>query len=286
MDRTLLADTTDATAADRAAEVVPGSAGGASGHARQAAETVRLYASDWAGFLAWCRERRLAALPSSPATVAAYLGSLSATLQHGALARRAAAIADQHRRVGFPSPGSDPAVRDVLRVARLARRSANQASQAAGGRPLPAIKVRRRLPPGPVQLIRMAARCPGDLAGLRDRALLLLTACGLGGERLLALDREHVRFTGHEMTLLVPGPQHGAGEVIVLARMASSAACPVHAMQGWLHSSDTRFGPVFRKVDRWGGVEHRRLRADALRRIWQRRAKAVRMPRAAARAAG
>ncbi len=131
-----------------------------------------------------------------------------------------------------------------------------------------------------------AARCPGDLAGLRDRALLLLTACGLGGERLLALDCEHVRVTGHEMTLLVPGPQDGAGEVVVLARMASSAVCPVRALEGWLHSSDTRFGPVFRKVDRWGGVEHSRLRPDALRRIWQRRAKAVRVPRAAAEAAG
>jgi len=65
-------------------------------------------------------------------------------------------------------------------------------------------------PPGPAQLARMAARCPGDLAGLRDRALLLLTASGLGGERLLALDCEHVRFTGQGAELAVPGAGDGA----------------------------------------------------------------------------
>ncbi len=148
----------------------------------------------------------------------------------------------------------------------------------------------------PSALARMAARCPGDLASLRDRALLLLTASGLGGERLLALDREHVRFTGQGMELAVPGPDDGAGlaagppalaggmpaeggEVRVVARMTASAACPVRALKDWLRGSDTRFGPVFRKVDRWGTVEHRRLRPDALRRIWQRRAKALRASR-------
>ena len=35
----------------------------------------------------------------------------------------------------------------------------------------------------------MAAHCPGDLAGLRDRALLLLAAAGLDGEQLRGLDR-------------------------------------------------------------------------------------------------
>jgi hypothetical protein len=31
------------------------------------------------------------------------------------------------------------------------------------------------------------------------------------------------------------------------------------------------YGPVFRKVDRWGNVEHRRLGTDAIRRILARR---------------
>jgi len=65
----------------------------------RAAETRRLYAADWAAFVAWCRNTRHVPLPASPATVATYLATLT-TLKHGALARRAAAIADQHHRNG------------------------------------------------------------------------------------------------------------------------------------------------------------------------------------------
>jgi hypothetical protein len=45
----------------------------------------------------------------------------------------------------------------------------------------------------------------------------------------------------------------------------------VQALRDWLRASDTRFGPVFRKVDRWGNVEHRALGRDAVRRIVARR---------------
>jgi len=196
---------------------------------------------------------------------------LSATLKPGALARRAAAIADRHRRTGHASPGTDPAVRAVLRAARDVRDDAPSA-------PPPAAPVRRQPPPGPAQLARMAARCPGDLAGLRDRALLLLTATGLDAGRLLALDHEHVRFTAGGADLAGSGAGAGAGEGVAVARMAS-AACPVRALEDWLGRSDTRFGPVFRKVDRWGNIEHRRLRPGALPRIWRRRAVAHRSRR-------
>ena len=129
----------------------------------------------------------------------------------------------------------------------------------------------------------MAARCPGDLAGLRDRALLLLAAAGLDAERLLGLDHEHVRFTAEGAVLAMSSAGAGTEKVVAVARMAS-AACPVRALQDWLRGSDTRFGPVFRKVDRWGNVEHRRLRPDALRRIWRRRA-VVRRPHRGVRTA-
>jgi len=43
-------------------------------------------------------------------------------------------------------------------------------------------------PEQPAALIRMAVRCPRDLAGLRDRALLLLAAGGLGRAALVGLD--------------------------------------------------------------------------------------------------
>ena len=62
-----------------------------------APETLRLYAGDWAAFVTWCRLAGAAPLPAAPATVADYLATLGERLSAGALARRAAAIAAQHR---------------------------------------------------------------------------------------------------------------------------------------------------------------------------------------------
>ncbi|MGI4945939.1 MAG: hypothetical protein ACRYHQ_36175 [Janthinobacterium lividum] len=218
-------------------------------------------------------------MPAAPAAVAAYLTSVSTSLKPGALARRAAAIADRHRRAAHPSPGEDDDVRAVLRAARAAQRSTIAVS--AVRQISVSVRPRVRTIVSAAQLARMAMRCPGDLAGLRDQALLLLRAAGIDAARLIALDREHVQLSSHHVELTLPMRGGEASEVVVLARGTSRASCPVRALDSWLHSSDTRFGPVFRKVDRWGNVEHRRMRADALRRIWKRRAAAVRRARSA-----
>lgn len=115
--------------------------------------------------------------------------------------------------------------------------------------------------------VRLAMQCPRDLAGLRDRALLLLAADGQATiEDLLGLEQEQVRLTenGAELRLVRETPL----KVTVPPGMA---ACPVRALEEWLQASETRFGPVFRKVDRWGNVEHARLGPDGLRRIVARR---------------
>ncbi len=239
-----------------------------------AAKTRQLYAADWAAFSTWCRRQGAQALPAAPDQLLAYLATLGGTgrledLGPGALARRVAAIGAMHRRHGHKPPGSDPAVRAWLRALRAARPAA----------PDPAPPARRAPPPHPAQLARRAAACPGDLAGLRDRALLLLLATGVGTDDLLGLDREHVRLTdAGAMRLLLgdPAPAGGTGRAVALPRSPRLAACPVRALQDWLRVSDCRFGPVFRPVDRWGSVGYRRLTADGLRRIGQGRAPARR----------
>jgi site-specific recombinase XerC len=196
------------------------------------------------------------ALPADPAAVAAFLATGAQTLSAGALGRRAAAIGDRHRQRGLASPVKHPAVKAVLRDAR---RTATP----------------RRVPPQrPSTLIRMAARCPRDLAGLRDRALLLLAAEGLSRAALVGLDVEHLRFTATSVELAVgAGHDPGNGEqTCIVRRGISLAVCPVQALRDWLDTSATRFGPVFRKIDRWGSIEHHRLGTDAIRRILARRA--------------
>jgi hypothetical protein len=225
------------------------------------AETLRLYAADWAAFEDWCGKRCLVPLPAGATSVAAFLSEEAATLSVGALMRRAAAIAAKHRQNGLVSPAADPMVAGVLRVAR----------QAATPRRAPAR--------APATLIRMAARCPRDLTGMRDRALLLLAACGLGRAALVGLDVEHIRFTTTGVELSAGAGRTGEGEreeegrgpQVVVGCAADRTVCPVQALRDWLDTSQTRFGPVFRKIDRWGTLEHHRLGTDAIRRILARR---------------
>ena len=190
------------------------------------AETARLYAGDWAIFMTWCRDNGMPSLPATASTIAAHLSAAAGKLGSSVLARRAAAIAHEHRQRGLAAPTADPAVKAILRDARRAA-------------------VPRRLAaPSPTQLERMAAACPGDLAGLRDRALLLLMAVGrLGRTELVALDAEHVRLTstGVDLTTI------GSVPMLQLARTADHARCTVRALEAWLRVSETRFGPVFRK---------------------------------------
>ncbi len=52
----------------------------------------------------------------------------------------------------------------------------------------------------------------------------------------------------------------------------------VRALEDWLRTTDTTYGPIFRKIDRWGNVEYNRLSTDAIRRIierWNAAAKAA-----------
>ena len=194
--------------------------------------------------MTWCREAGATPLPADPGAIAAYL-TASSRLGPGALARRAAAIADRHRWL-TPTPTSDPAVKAVLAAAR------------ADAAP-------RRAPPSAKRLARMIAGCPGDLAGSRDRALLLLLETGLGRAALVGLDAEAIRFDTDGARIRV-----GDADLLV-PRRPEIGRCPVRALQDWLDASETRFGAVFRKVDRWGNVAYGRLGADAVRRILARR---------------
>jgi hypothetical protein len=112
-----------------------------------------------------------------------------------------------------------------------------------------------------------------------DRALLLLAANGLSRVALVGLDAEHFHFTTTAVELsFIAGrctrqtAGEGRGVPVVIRSSAHRAVCPVQALRGWLDASETQFGLVFRKIDRWGTLEHHRLGTDAISRILARRA--------------
>ncbi len=203
------------------------------------ATTIKLYAGDWARFVAWCREQGWPALPASSETLVTYLLAVAPVLSRGSLGRRRAAISTIHRQAGWPTPLLCPDSHKALRAAAKPR---------AG----------QRTRPTAASLVRMAGSCPRDLAGLRDRALLLLAAAmfrakqsrsavkgqpdnetAKGGRAgvprlfLLALDAEHVRFTASGVTLGVRTRTDEAvpSSSVTLTRAATAAACPVRALE-------------------------------------------------------
>jgi integrase len=233
----------------------------AADYARQALApaTLQAYAADWAEFSAWCRQKGVSALLANPATVAAYLASIAVSHARSTLRRRLAAIGRAHRMKNAAWTASHPAIRDTL--SGIFRRHGMPQRQAA------AI--------GTAELRALVATCGTDLAGQRDRALLLLAFAGaLRRSELVAVQREHITFTADGMKLLIPrakSDQEGQGVELGIPRGRKPETCPVRSMEAWLRASGCAYGPVFRKVDRWGTVERTALHPYAVPKLLARR---------------
>ncbi|WP_273786533.1 site-specific integrase [Brucella intermedia] len=129
---------------------------------------------------------------------------------------------------------------------------------------------------------KLLATCSsGDLAALRDRAILML-AFASGGRR-----RSEVASLRTEQLVKQPPvtdengfPLPSLG--IHLGRTKTSGADhdeivyltgrPVEALTRWLEAAKIGKGSVFRKIDRWGNVSARALEPSAVNRIVKQRA--------------
>jgi integrase len=113
--------------------------------------------------------------------------------------------------------------------------------------------------------------CGTGFAGARDRALILLGFAGaLRRSELVALDIEHVTWMRNGLRLLIERSKtdaEGEGAEIVIPRGRADETCPVAALRTWLELSQISTGPLFRKVNRGGAVERKRLSTDAVRQI-------------------
>jgi site-specific recombinase XerD len=85
--------------------------------AADAPSTLRAYKADLASFKAWCIERNLEPMPSTPEIVGAYLADAGRGYALSTLRRRVAAIARAHRMTKHPLDTRHPAIRETLRGA-------------------------------------------------------------------------------------------------------------------------------------------------------------------------
>jgi integrase len=304
------------------------------GPASRSASTRRAYAADLDKFSTWCRSAGRVSLPASAETLALYATDCAQTLSRSAVDRRFAAIAAAHAERGFFAGGPDPGGQAAGRPGAggpaasgpdprrpLARAPADRGPGSAGpasGWPAHRALLRaakraasrkpRHVRLRPEQLAALARHCGRDLAGVRDRALLLLAgATWLDRKALLAIDAEDIAFSASvapvgeaaPIRAVAPGgagaaagaaaPAVGGCTVVVrdprypgmasrftLTRTPPPAPCAVQALEDWLRVSDTIVGPVFRAVTRGGNVQFGRLSEEAFRLIVQRRQSADR----------
>jgi site-specific recombinase XerD len=213
--------------------------------AGKAASTRKAYGTDFRLFKTWCDARGVSSLPAAAETVAAYVAAESSRSRPSTLGRRLAAIRYAHKLAGLPLPTDAEGVKATMRGIRRTLGSARV----------------RKAPAVAARMLGMVATAPANLAGLRDRALLLLGFAGaFRRSELVALDVADVEET--ETGLLVTirrskTDQEGKGVTIAMAR--GDIACPVKALRVWLDSAGIEAGPLFRPINKAGRMAATRL---------------------------
>lgn len=119
-----------------------------------------------------------------------------------------------HERAGHPSPTDDSKVKKTWRGIRRRLGTAAQ----------------KKAPLGAPELRRMIEVLPPGLAGLRDRALILLGfAGGFRRSELVALQHAHLRFVREGLEVLVEQSktdQERRGQMKVIAFGSDPESCP------------------------------------------------------------
>lgn len=225
----------DLVASGTIALIVATSAAADFAEAAKARGTLRGYYADWRHFSTWCEGVHVTAMPATPETVAAYLGAIAAAgLRVKTIERRAAAIRHFHKAAGYDNPAAHPGVRATLEGIRRALGTAPRKKAALTA-----------------ELVAKAVRkIPSDLAGLRDRAIILLGfAAALRRSELVALDVSDV--ARHPKGIVVnlrrsKTDQVGAGTKKAVPH--GHRLKPVAALDAWLAAAGIGEGPIFRGV--------------------------------------
>ena len=228
--------------------------------AAKSAATRRAYASDWRDFVGWCAGEDVAPAPAASRTLVRYFTHLAGLGRSvSTIDRRAAAIACAHRTLGLDTPTTREEVRAVLTGIRNTIGQKADKKQALTADLL--VKVVRKIKP--------------DLAGLRDRAMILLCfGAALRRSELVALDVADLER--HRRGLLVrlgrtKTDQAGKGRTVAIPDGRLKVPDAVWA---WLEAAAIDEGPVFRGCDR-NRLSPDRLTAGQFARILKGRCAAI-----------
>ena len=222
--------------------------------AEKAVSTRKAYGTDFRLFKAWCDGKGVGSLPASPETVAAFLAAdAGAGVKPSTLGRRVAAIRYAHKLAGVETPTDAEGVKATMRGIR----------RTFGGARI------KKTPAVAAKMHSMVATAPEGLAGLRDRALLLLGFAGaFRRSELVALDVADIAETETGLLVTIRGSktdQERQGVTIAITR--GDIACPVKALRDWLDAAGIDGGPIFRPINKAGTVAASRLTCRSVANI-------------------
>jgi len=113
-----------------------------------------------------------------------------------------------------------------------------------------------------------------DLAGLRDRAILLFGyASAMRRSEIVAIEIEHLDTRPEGIIVTIPRSK--SDQVAAGARLAvpkgRTAYCPIEAIHSWITAADIIEGPIFRRFSGRGRLLDRALSGQSVAHIVKRR---------------
>jgi integrase len=210
------------------------------------ANTQRAYQSDLKHFETWAA----GSIPSSPQTVSCYLAAHAGQLSVASLARRLAAISRAHEARGYPNPTRAELTRATM----------------AGIRRIHGRRQQEAKPLLRDDLFLVLDTIGEGRRDHRDRALLLMGfAAALRRSELVGLNVDDVERVRQGVVLHLrrsKTDQEGKGQKVAVP-IGRTRWCPVSAIELWL-SGLGNSGPIFRQVNRGGGIGESRLSGEAV----------------------
>jgi integrase len=230
----------------------------------RAASTQRAYASQWQGFVAWCKICNCSCLPADPQVVAAYL---AARAQAGAKVASVnvmvAAIAFAHKAKGVIFDRQHAALTLVLDGIRRAHVQHQQQAEPLTG-----------------DILReLLARFGDTSLDRRDAALLgLLYAFALRASEAVSLDwtklgqgRGWLRIAPDRAEVVLLGSKAAQGETESILIPALANPATLQALQDWVRHAGIRPGePLLRPITRGGAVRGVRMQVGSVSGVIKR----------------
>jgi len=207
--------------------------------------TVRSFNGDWKVWQQFCVAAEVPELTYSPGLLVLFVEWLDQVFEapYNTLQRRVTGVVYKLREAGIAVPhGGAALARQTIKD--IIKRNAEAGNPNRGTGQAPAVTIK--------QLKAISRECPDTLAGLRDRALVLI-AFGIGGRRsevasLLVTDIVESE-QGLEVTVRFGKT---GGRTVAVPRGTSALTCPARAWRAWVEASGVTEGPAFRRVDRHG----------------------------------